>query len=327
MQWSKWLRATVMLSLLAVIFWQIGDIGEIGEVLRRADLFLMLVTLVVIMLDRALMTYKWSYLLKKHGQTLPFLRGLRIYCASGIWGIALPSTVGADAIRAYLTARIGLDSKTVISSIVIERMIGFIASLLLALLSIGILNWKVELDERFIAVWWIAGLLLLVSMLLFAISFSERLFTLIYEKWLRAFSKRKILGKLKRLHETYLNYNLQKVVLVVFFVLTFLEQFFSFIIAWMIALTLEIDVGLIFMAGVIPLALLLSRLPISIDGIGVFEAVFILAMSLAGVSPAEAVTIAFSARFLQILAWAPWWLAHMLENNQFVLKMPKKNEA
>lgn len=320
---NKLLRVIITVTLISVVLWQVGDIRQISNVLGRIDPFLTLVTLIVITLDRATMTYKWGYLLHGHGQILPFFKGMKIYCASAIWGIALPSTVGADAIRAYLTTNLGLDSKTVITSIIVERMIGFIASLLLALVSIGILSTQINLDARFSNLFMLAALLLIFSIIVFATSFSNRLFSLIHEKWLGRFKNRSILGKLERLHQSYLNYALKKKELGMFFGLTFMEQFFSFIIAWLIAQSLDVDVGLLFMAGVIPVTLLLSRLPISIDGIGVFDAIFVLAMSAAGVSPAEAITIAFGARILQILAWIPWWLAHMLENRQFSLKVPE----
>lgn len=320
---NKLLRTTLTVSLIAAVLWQVGDFRQILDVLGRVDPLLTLVTLLVITLDRALMTYKWVYLLHSHGQTLPILNGMKIYCASAMWGIALPSTVGADAIRAYLTARSGLDSKTVITSIIVERMVGFIASLLLALISIAILNSQISLDERIGGLLWLAALLLAACIFLFATSFSNRLFRLIHEKWLARFREKSIFAKLERLHQSYLNYALRKKELGTFFGLSFIEQFFSFIIAWLIAQSLDVDVGLLFMAGVIPVTLLLSRLPISIDGIGVFEAIFVLAMSAAGVSPAEAVTIAFGARILQIVAWMPWWFAHMLENRQFSLKLPE----
>jgi len=322
--WNKLLRVAITLTLISVVFWQIGDVNQIFDVLGRIDPAITLVTLIVITLDRALMAYKWVYLLQGHGQMLPFFKGLKIYCASAIWGIALPSTVGADAIRAYLTTSFGLDSKTVITSIIVERMVGFIASLLLALISVGILSTQMNLGDKFDYLFMLAALFLFFSILAFATSFSNRLFVLTHEKILGRFRHKPIFGKLERLHQSYLNYALKKTELGAFFALTFMEQFFSFIVAWLIARSLHIDVGLMFMAGVIPATLLLSRLPISIDGIGVFDAIFVLAMAAAGVSPAEAVTIAFSARILQIIAWVPWWIAHMLENQQFKLKMPER---
>ena len=57
-----------------------------------------------------------------------------------------------------------------------------------------------------------------------------------------------------------------------------------------------------------PLAILISRLPISIDGIGVYEGIFIGIMTLGGVRPEDSLAISIAARALQILVWLPWWL-------------------
>jgi len=116
---------------------------------------------------------------------------------------------------------------------------------------------------------------------------------------------------------TYQGYGTKKRALVAFFSLTFGEQWLAIVFAWVIAIGMGIHVGLLFIAGVLPLALLISRLPISIDGWGVFDGVFILLMSLAGVSAAEAVAIALAARVLQTASWLPWWLSHLISNGGF----------
>jgi glycosyltransferase 2 family protein len=58
--------------------------------------------------------------------------------------------------------------------------------------------------------------------------------------------------------------------------LTFGQQLLGVIVTWLTARGLGVDVGLLFMAGILPLTLLISRLPVSINGLGVFEGVFIL---------------------------------------------------
>jgi hypothetical protein len=40
-------------------------------------------------------------------------------------------------------------------------------------------------------------------------------------------------------------------------------------------------------------------------------------MSLGGVSPVEAVAIAFVGRILQTASWLPWWFSHTFEGKQF----------
>jgi hypothetical protein len=71
---------------------------------------------------------------------------------------------------------------------------------------------------------------------------------------------------------------------------------------------LQIKFNLVFLLAAVPLAILISRLPISIDGLGVYEGIFIAIMSLAGVRPDDSLALSLAARVFQIVVWMPWWL-------------------
>jgi len=117
--------------------------------------------------------------------------------------------------------------------------------------------------------------------------------------------------RLHQFHSTYIAYKNDKKNMVIFFILTFIEQFMPIFDCWLIARGLGIDVGIAYIAGAVPLAMLISRLPISLDGIGVFEGVFILLMAFAGVTASEAVAISLAGRILQTASWLPWWMAYV----------------
>ena len=76
-----------------------------------------------------------------------------------------------------------------------------------------------------------------------------------------------------------------------------------------------IDFNAIFLFAAVPLAILVSRLPISIDGIGVYEGIFIAIMTLGGVRPDDSLAISLAMRALQIVAWLPWWLAMAVQTH------------
>jgi uncharacterized membrane protein YbhN (UPF0104 family) len=99
-----------------------------------------------------------------------------------------------------------------------------------------------------------------------------------------------------------------------FFGLTFGEQLLTILLFWLIAHGLSIEVSLFYIAGAVPLTILVARLPVSVNGWGVFDGVFILLMSLAGISAVEAIAIVLIGRILQTVSWLPWWGAHVLSN-------------
>jgi uncharacterized protein (TIRG00374 family) len=315
------LKLTISVALLAAILWQLGDLHQVGGLIGRMDPLYALLVLAASTLDRALMTFKWARLLRGGGAHLPLLRGMKIYCASSLGGMLLPTSVGGDAIRAISTVRAGLDSTEVVASIIVERMVGFLATLLVGLGGLLLLSHVVNLDDRFTPIWWGTCLLIAGATTAFAISFSPSLFDLIYSRVLAPFAQSRILGQLRKLHGVYLSYRTDRRSLLIFFGLTIFEQLFSIVDAWLIALGLGVDVSFTLMAGIIPPSILLARLPVSINGIGILDAIFVLLMPLAHISATEAVSIALTGRLLQMLSWSPWGIAHLIDTTR--LKVAK----
>lgn len=310
-------RFAISFGIIGAIIWKFGGLGDIGALISGINPLIAVGVILVSTLDRAAMTFKWKLLLSGRGVRLPFIHGMKIYCASMIWGMFLPSTIGSDAIRVVSTSRAGLDASEVTASIVIERMVGFLSAMFLGLLALVLLYVLGAFDSRFVLIWWAAIAMMLGGMLMFAASFSQRAFDLIHGRLLYAFRERLIFKRLRELHTRYRGYKANKRILVIFFLLTFLEQLIPIFQSWLNARGLGIDVGILFVAGAVPLALLISRLPISINGIGVFDGAYAFLLSFAGVSPAEVITMVLISRMLQIISWAPWWAAHVLAGGKY----------
>jgi glycosyltransferase 2 family protein len=306
------LKLAMTVVLVGAIVWQLDDPRKVGQLLVTLDPAYMLLILAIYTVDRVLMTYKWGMLLRSRSQHLPFFHGVRIYCASMVWGMFLPMTVGSDAIRAFSTSRFGLDTDEVVASIFIERMLGFITALLLGLLSLFLLFLAGGLDARFRPLWWLGSLVLLGTTFAFATSFSQRAFDFLYGRLLHALSGTRIIRRLRRYHLTYLAYRHEKRSLAAFFALTVVQQLLPIFVLWLVARALEVEVSLLYMIWLVPLAFLISRIPISISALGVFEGVFILLMSVAGLTAAESVAIALAARILEMASLLPWWVAHVI---------------
>jgi len=305
------LRLTISLAIIGAIVWWLGGPGKILGIVKRIDLGLAAAAILVFMIDRGLMTFKWLLLLRARGLRLQFLRGMKIYCASMVWGIFLPSTLGADTIRAVSTARTGINTNEVVASIAIERVLGFLSTLFAGLCSLLLISLRGELQTRFVIIWWAALVMISAAMIVLATSLNEKMFRLLHERWLRRFRDNRIGRRLKEFHATYLQYRNHPGVLINFSLLTVAEQFVAVVVLWLIALSLQIHVGIAAFLVAVPLSLLISRLPIGVYGLGTFEAAFIFLLAQAGLSAADAVAVSFTGRVLEILAWLPWWLAHV----------------
>jgi uncharacterized protein (TIRG00374 family) len=306
-----WLRIALSIALVVVLFTYVVDGHEVLRVLHRFETKYLVLALIVVTLDRVLMTYKWILLLRAQGYRLPLLQGVMIYCTSMVWGLALPATVGADAIRAVMVTKRGFNGTDVVTSIVIERLVGFVLALALGLVSLAVLRGLGVLDARFdIALYLGVAMLIGVTALMIS-ALNETLVSEVVAQLPRAVRDSKIMSYLDRFAAAYRSLGGARSTIAQFSALTVLEQLFSVILPWTLAKGLGVDVDLLLMLGVLPISTLISRLPISFDGLGVYEAVFVGLLVLAGIDAAAALAMAISGRIIQLFAFLPWWVAYV----------------
>ena len=83
---NRLLRPLLSIALLAAVVWYARGVGAIVRPILGADLVWVVASFTVMTLDRVLMTFKWTRLLRGQGEMLGVLPGLKIYCAAMIAG-------------------------------------------------------------------------------------------------------------------------------------------------------------------------------------------------------------------------------------------------
>jgi glycosyltransferase 2 family protein len=314
----KFIRLAVTLGLLAAVIYYVGGVREIGRSLAGTQPAWIVLAFLVVTIDRLLMAYKWGLLLRPHKRSVPLLLNCQIYCSAAFMGTFLPATVGADAIRLILLRRIGLDPHIAVASIVAERMIGFIAALVTGIVGAALLHWAGYVPGR-LTLFFAAGTLMLGGAALgFVLAMTDTGFRLAIG-WLPARILDSRFGEIcRRLHGAYSAYRGTPGVLLVFFLLTLLEQLVSITFTWVLARALGLDVSILLIAGIVPLAVLITRMPITIAGIGVVEGALVALLGLGGIQAADAVAVSVLIRLVQILGYVPWWLTLALRERTWL---------
>lgn len=308
------LRLGLSILLIAVLFTYVVDGRQMLRILSGFSLAYLILALAVVTLDRALMAYKWTVLLKAQGHRLGLLDAVTIYCTSMIWGLALPATVGADAIRAVMVTRRGFDGTDVVTSIIIERAIGFILALALGVVSLLVLRGSGVLPPTYDTAVYAGIAVLLGSIALLFASMNERLIGWGLARLSPSLRESKVVRLLTGFTNAYHALGAARRAMAQFCVLTVVEQLLWVFFTWTLARGLGVPVDLLLMLGVLPVAMLISRLPVSFDGLGIFEVVFVGLLLLAGISAESSLAIAISGRVIQIAAFLPWWFAHVLNS-------------
>jgi uncharacterized protein (TIRG00374 family) len=303
-----WLRIVVTLLLCALLLIYVADVRVVIQTLARCDPFWAAVALLAFLLDRVIMSYKWGLLLAIRGYSVSLAQKLMVYCSAMMWGLALPSTVGADGIRVMLVRRFGVRVDDTLATILVERGIGFIVALLTAVASLLLLRAMLPHDSMYdyALMFGVAGLIGAIVILVF--SFTSHALNSVLLLIPRRFAESKAVHILERLHEAYVSLASDRRRIAAFSALTLVEHVTVIVCYGLVARALEVQFNPMFVFAAVPLAILVSRLPISLDGIGVYEGIFVAIMALGGVQPADALAVSLAARALQIVVWLPWWL-------------------
>jgi uncharacterized protein (TIRG00374 family) len=302
------LRVAITLLLVALLLYM-ADARMVLKALAGFDPFWGVIALAALTLDRVLMSYKWGLLLAMRGCCISLVRRLMIYCSAMMWGLTLPSTVGADAIRVILARRFGLRADDTIATILVERGVGFICALLTAV--VGLVILRRALPE--VAIYDAAVLggvaALLAAIALVGFSFSNTALASVLRLLPVRMASSRLAGLVSKLHDAYCSLAIDRGKLALFSGLTLLEQILMIACYGLVGVALGVEIDAFFLFAAVPLAILVSRLPISIDGIGVYEGIFMAVMALGGVKPEDSLAISLGSRALQIIVWLPWWLA------------------
>jgi len=134
-----WLQATV--STVSIV-WLLGRLesGDALDVLGRADAVGLIALFLVFGADRVWMAWKWDLLVRAAGYRIGLYNAVRLYYVSSFLGLAVPlGGLGPDIVRFVQTRELGLTTKEVFGSIVVERVLGLIAALIMLLLSATLL--------------------------------------------------------------------------------------------------------------------------------------------------------------------------------------------
>jgi uncharacterized protein (TIRG00374 family) len=305
---KHWLRITITVLACALLLIYVVDVRGVLHTLMRCDPLWALVALGVFTIDRVLMSFKWGLLLTIRGYSVTLTERLMVYCSSMMWGLALPSTVGADGIRIMLVRRFGVRIDDALATILVERGLGFISALLMAVMSLLLLRFIVPDAGEYGTPLLIGIVSLLVAIGFLLLSFNSKAVTSVLGLLPQRVAQSSAARLIVRLHEAYRSLSLDRRRLWLFFILTVAEQLLVAVCYGLVALALQLQFNAVLLLAAVPLAILISRLPISIDGLGVYEAIFIGVMALGGMRPDDSLALSVAARVFQVVVWLPWWL-------------------
>jgi uncharacterized protein (TIRG00374 family) len=288
------LRLTVTIGLLVVLLVFVADPRELVARMLTLSPAALALAVVLAAADRFLMAYKWRLLLRARGLRCDLWTAVRSYFASSLVGLVLPVTVGADAIRVLTLRHVGILEVT--ASIVIERLLGAIAMVSVALASCLLLAATVAgVPVEELSAWLVV---VLVGITVFFVGS-----LLAAARWT---SKGTVsTSTLRKATEAYGRYREHPAVLASFYVLSVVESLIAAIITYVVALGIGLEIPVYVLIATVPIALASARLPVSLGGFGVQEASFVYLGGLVGIAATDALSVMLLLEFAMLIALLP----------------------
>lgn len=260
----EFLRIGLSLCLLVWLFKTKVDIPRTISVLKNANFCYILYAGIIFLSINGLILVRWLILIKALGLKVP-VKNVVIYFFSGLYfNLFLPSSTGGDVLKIYYMCKDTSHKAKVVASVVLDRLSGFIAMIIVAFLSF-IFGYR-----------WINDPSLLVLILAMAV-FSGIIILFLFNEKLYSFGSRlfnpfpKIKKNLMDLHYDIVLLKGNRRAIFSTIGLSCLCQIIFAFVFYLIAKSFHQNVGMLHCLIFVPIICVAASLP-SIGGLGVREA-------------------------------------------------------
>jgi uncharacterized protein (TIRG00374 family) len=286
-------RIVVAAALTAYLLWR-SDPAAVAAAARHADPSWILTAVFLVLVDRALMAWRWAMLLciVEEQQRPTLSRMLEVFFVSTFVGTFLPASIGADAVRAYSISRDRVAGADAVASVFMDRMLGVASLLIMGVVGVALAR---DLAANTVVIVSLAatGAVTLATVLMI---FSERVGRLC-----ATLARVVPIGVLRRMGtaivesvQRYARFHGQ---LVNVLAASVGVQVLRIVQAYCLGRSLGIEADLTIYFAFIPVILLIMLLPVTINGLGTSQAAFVWFFGRVGVdaAPAFALSILFVA--------------------------------
>lgn len=264
----------------ALLIWFLAANFEIGAAAGRLQdihygyIFGAFVIFVALMINN---TIRWQIVLTALHAHLPFGLAIKILYISIFFNQTLPSAIGGDAFRMFLARKAGVDLKSAINGVMLERVTTLLGLIVLVLVTQPFLLARMGDNPAKYAFPVLAGLAVLGILFLMMLDrLPERL-----QSW-------RIVRGLGHLASDTKKLFLSPSFAVKAIFLGVVGNVLIALMAYMTAMALAIDVSVLDCLVLIPPVILVMTLPISIAGWGVREGAMVAAFAFVGVAEGDA---------------------------------------
>ncbi|MCX7794457.1 MAG: flippase-like domain-containing protein [Thermodesulfovibrionales bacterium] len=288
-------------SLLLYVLISKAGTKNLFALVKNINISFLFIASLIYILATYISSIRWKIL---SFSNLPVRRLFSLYMIGSFFNTILPGIIGGDAVKAYYLYRETGNPGISMASVFMDRYIGFISIMLIALVALPFGLTYIKETE----LWYLFPTLIIIftvgSFVFFKVRIGESL---------------KLLREFYSFFDTYRNLNRSMNILLKSLFLSAIIQLMNMAAVYIISHGLGIQVPFLSILIFLPLAVTLSMLPLSISGLGVREAAFVMLFGKAGVKPEAAIMLSLMWFFSVVIGSLPGLLFYLMNMN-------KKNE-
>ena len=273
-------------GLLFLLYRKI-PLQDLQGLLASVDYWFLLPIGVLLFVNTVLSAWKWRLLLLADGVNIPLSTLTVTYLIGSFYNLFLPSSIGGDSYRIYDIAKKSSDGVRSAASVFADRFSGFLALVILSLIS------SILVAREFNNLMFFFGPLLILFLLLAILT------ALVKQKPIRLFLRVTRLDRfavITRLVDKFFLsfqcYGADRRLLAGVMGISFVFQLSVICIVYLLSLALHASVSFFYFSAFVPLITLLEALPVSIYGLGLRDAGYVFFFGWAGMTNLETRSLA-----------------------------------
>ena len=321
---KRWITyAVLVVILLALVF--VLDVRSLALAVVSIPPAFLAMVLGIASLDRLMMGYKWRHLILTIGGNISLGSAVSAYYQSGFSSRLLPIPMASDLLRIHIVRQAGLPLELIVSSIVLEKLLAYLASTFLAIIGLVYLFPLISLEQDILS---LLGLAIVLIIALVALGFILTLYSPTHRlagKYVTRFLPEILNRLLHKYSRSILSYRDHPGALLINLILAFVEQLIQIAKFLVLARAIGIELPIMFLFFTIALMLVVRRILNYFESWGLAEAGSVVILSLLGIDETMAVALIFLNFVTTTVAMLPG--VYLMYRSDFNLQDWKKGKV
>ena len=304
------IKVVVTLLLFGWVISQV-DLYTLQQIVSSANIGHLAIATVCHAAAFLLFSIRWWYLYRLQDRKFSYKHTFESYYLGLFCNNILPTGMGGDVVRILRLHRAGFDSHLLVSSTVLDRIIGLVTIILMGLMALLFIP-NLNLSGTTINIIIVFTLVIPIGISFLFSGYSAKILSVISKRFEHNHIRNYLIKVLTSFHE----YRRKRPQLLIALLLSFIAQYLVILSYIFIGASLNIDLPVLIYFSIIPIVFLATSLPVSVGGLGIRESILVYLFTLFGIDTQAAIALSLIYFSLIVFLTLPGGLVMLSKNKK-----------